>query len=69
MFESTVDALQNPILNINSLHATVSMDNHEFKANFGSKPFAFDILGYQKKHSAATELSLYSNTSTCIACM
>jgi sulfur relay (sulfurtransferase) DsrF/TusC family protein len=57
-----VDAVQNPISNIKSLHATVSIANHEFKANFGEKPFVFDILAYQKKNASETDLSLYYET-------
>jgi hypothetical protein len=54
-----------PILHIKALHATVGLVyDPEFKVNFGTKPFKFDILKYQQQHCNAAQLKPYSYRRT-----
>jgi len=48
-FETTENFNHRALLNLKTLHATISMIKNKLKANFGSLPFRFDVLNYQQQ--------------------
>ncbi len=64
IYETSKNFNDDRLLELENLHATISLHNQEVKVNLGSNPFVFDLLKYQQQH-AQTPLDLYSNVGKC----